>query len=183
MHSCHFAKSFIERGLGRFCSGRAFCRFIGCVAAGHASFATTISTRFWQWRSVRSGCLGRNTKCCKLRIRPSNSTSTPGRHDGFFFFRTLFVLFVEAPVFCLRRVYSLPITGWVVIYFSPFLRVSIPSLARVCYDSGECTTAFVLWFALQFFCSRFIFYWRCHFVQESFGVIFAEGAYAPGDLV
>ena len=33
------------------------------------------------------------------------------RHDGFFFFRTLFVLSVEAPVFCLRRVYSLPITG------------------------------------------------------------------------
>ena len=27
------------------------------------------------------------------------------------------------------------------------------------------------------------FYWRCHFVQESFGIIFAEGAYAPGDLV
>ena len=28
---------------------------------------------------------GINTKCCKLRVRPSNSTSTPGRHDGFFF--------------------------------------------------------------------------------------------------
>ena len=27
------------------------------------------------------------------------------------------------------------------------------------------------------------FYWRCHFVKESFGIIFAEGAYAPGDLV
>ena len=44
-----------------------------------------ISTRFWQWSTVRCGCLGRNTKRCKLRIRPSNSTSTPGRHDGFFF--------------------------------------------------------------------------------------------------
>ena len=29
----------------------------------------------------------------------------------FFLFRTFFVLSVEAPVFCLRRVYSLPITG------------------------------------------------------------------------
>ena len=132
MHSYHFAKSFIERGKKRFCSGTACCRFVGCVAAGRASFATAISTRFWQWSSVRCGCLSRNTKCCKLRIRPSNSTSTPGRHDGFFFFRTFFVLSVDAPVFCLRRIYSLPITGCVVIYFSPFLWVSILSLARVC---------------------------------------------------
>ena len=27
---------------------------------------------------------GINTKCCKLRVRPSNSTSTPRRSDGFF---------------------------------------------------------------------------------------------------
>ena len=84
MHSYHFAKSFIERGKRRFCSGTACCRFVGCVAAGRVSIATAISTRFWQWSSVRCGCLGRNTKCCKLRIRPSNSTSTPKRHDGFF---------------------------------------------------------------------------------------------------
>ena len=80
MHSCHFAKSFIQRGSGRFCSGTGCRRFVGCVAAGRASLATAISTRFWQWSSVRCGCVGRNTKCCKLRIR----------HDGFFFFRTFF---------------------------------------------------------------------------------------------
>ena len=61
--------------------------------------------RFWQWSSVRCGCLGRNTKCCKLRVRPSDSTSTPRRRDGFFFFRTFLVLFVEASVFCFRRVF------------------------------------------------------------------------------
>ena len=27
---------------------------------------------------------GINTKCCKLRVRPLNSTSTPRRSDGFF---------------------------------------------------------------------------------------------------
>ena len=36
-----------------------------------------------------------------------------------------------------------------------------------------------VWFII--FCFRFIFYWRCHFVQESFRIIFAAGAYdAPG---
>ena len=41
-----------------------------------------------------------------VRIRPSNSTSTPRRHDGFFFIRTVCaVLSVEAPAFCLRRVF------------------------------------------------------------------------------
>ena len=34
-----------------------------------------------------------------------------GDMTGFFFFGTFFVLSVDAPVFCLRRVYSLPITG------------------------------------------------------------------------
>ena len=39
------------------------------------------------------------------RVRPSNSTSTSRRHDGFFFFRTFFVLSVKAPVFCLGRLF------------------------------------------------------------------------------
>ena len=60
---------------------------------------------FGIWSSVRCGCLGRNTKCCKLRVRPSDSTSTPRRRDGFFFFRTFLVLFVEASVFCFTRVF------------------------------------------------------------------------------
>ena len=86
---------------------------------------------FWQWSSVRCGCLGRNTKYCKLRISPSNSTSTPRRHDGFFFFRKFSVLSVEAPVFCFRRVFIAYYRVSCYIIFFPFLRVSILSLVRV----------------------------------------------------
>ena len=122
MHSYHFAKSFIERGKRRFCSGTACCCFVACVAASRASFATVISTRFWQWSSVRCGCLGWNTKCCKLRLRPSNSTSTPRRHDGFFSF-VQFLRYLWNHLFSVWEGYSLPITGWVI-----YLSVSRPCL-------------------------------------------------------
>ena len=114
MESCHFAKSFIERGLGRSRSGMACCRFVGWVAAGRESFATAISTRCWQWSSVRCGCL--NTKCCKSSARPSNSTSTPRWHDRFFPFCTPFLGYLWKLLFSVWREYSLP--GCVVIYFS-----------------------------------------------------------------
>ena len=64
-----------------------------------------------------------------------------------FFFRTFLVLFVKASVFCLRRVFIAYYRVSCYIFFS-VSAVSILSLARVCYDSGECTTAFVMWFAL-----------------------------------
>ena len=95
MHSCHFAKSFIERRSGTFCSGRACCCFVGCIATGCASFATAISTRFWHMELSQ----------VRLRVRPSDSTSTRRRRDGCFFFRTFLVLFVEASVFCFTRVF------------------------------------------------------------------------------
>ena len=35
----------------------------------------------------------------------------------------------------------------------------------------------------NFFTLALFFYWRCHFVQELFGIIFTQGAYdAPGGL-
>ena len=111
---------------------------------------------FGIWSSVRCGCLGRNAKCCKLRVRPEDSTSTPRRRDRLFFFRTFLVLFVEASVFCLGE-YSLPITGRV----SPV--TCLLGLRGMYYRL--CGGV-----ALYFFCFRIIFYWRCHFFQESFGI-------------
>ena len=71
---------------------------------------------------------GINTKCCTLRVRPWNSTSTPRRSDGFF--------------------------------LSYIFGAICESFSFLFEQSGN-----------------------CHFVQESFGIIFAEGAYALGDLV
>ena len=50
------------------------------------------------------------------RARPSNSTSTPRRRDGFLLLCTFFPQVVEGSVFP-RGTHVLPTTWWVVIYF------------------------------------------------------------------
>ena len=111
---------------------------------------------FGIWSSVRCGCLGRNAKCCKLRVRPEDSTSTPRRRDGFFFLSHIFGAICGSFRFLFRRVF-------VAYYRASLARERLLGLRGMYYRL--CGGV-----ALYFFCFRIIFYWRCHFVQESFGI-------------
>ena len=74
----------------------------------------------WKWSSFRCvgecDCLGTHNTI-QPRARPSNSTSTPRRRDGFLLLCTFFAQVVEGSVFPWGT-HVLPTTWWVVIYFS-----------------------------------------------------------------
>ena len=138
---------------------------------------TLISTRFWQWSSVRCGCLGRNTKCCN--ISSVLGLRTPLLRQGgmtdFFLSYTFFAI-------CGSSYFLFEESIFIAYYrVSCFMFFSVSAGQH--FKSRPCLLG--LWGMYYRLCAVvcFIFYWRCHFVQESFGIIFAEGAYAPGDLV
>jgi len=70
----------------------------------------------WQWfqsGASASATVLEHTNSVAPRVKPSNSTSTPRRRDGFLFFRT-FILVVTGS----GRMYYLLQLGGVVVYFS-----------------------------------------------------------------
>ena len=92
--------------------------YIECGSGKFSARPAAVSSAKFQWQWFQSGASAsaavlEHTNSVAPRVKPSNSTSTPRRRDGFLFFRT-FILVVTGS----GRMYYLLQLGGVVVYFS-----------------------------------------------------------------